>query len=288
MSTQTSFAFEKLPREVRDKIYKIAVKATSDITIESEATALKAAVPLQVMYAKSPIIEILHLNRKIREEAIIVFYNLNEFHVAGKDSLISFINFVSVTGSKNIRQLCIGTSQPEDRKLHQNSEDPVHVDMISKLFCLTAPTDKRYPIPQHSGLDQTIASLATWGQLQYLRVDYSYPFSKLWPSKFSDIENDYLHLLCLFKQYRQMGILTLTNGTGTFGWEKPGGKPFYGIHAWGAGEPRNGRLRWLYDEVLQILRECGYDARKDERGFGPRPVLTFYGGDLSSYGYGPH
>ena len=265
------FLFSSLSPEVRNKIYMIAVKADHSIKIDRDSAAyssrrpLEIAIPFDIMLAKAPIKVIFQLNHKTRNEAIAIFYESNSFQTNGKCGLLRFINFLGSAGFHHLRSLRIGISLKKSAKPKSDLNDA----MIAHLYNIIFTDDKNLVLPSRHDLNPSIASLAEFKQLQSLTIEHLPSASGGLPY-FTEMESDFLHVLCLLKQYKQTGKLRIGMSSG-FADQRIGGAPnqilegiTLTISARQTSEQE--RLRGLVDGVLRVLRGAGHDAHL-EGGF---------------------
>ena len=264
MSSETMSLFDKFPIEIRNEIYGMVVETDTEITIQSDhSKRYQSPVPVEVVFATAPGKAIFQLNQKFRAEAIAIFFRSNSFNIVGKAALVNFIDVVGSAGSSNIQYICIGTCLPQRSELPHHSDDSVHRDMIEKLYDITTKGDEECGIPEHVGLNEAVASLATWKQLKSVAIEYTASFAE-----FSAIENEYLHLLGLFMQHKGKGALTLTMSRGIEDVRTrlfPTPKPKYEIVLpdYLGDDVDFAALRWLFNEVHQILTNNGNNVRLD-------------------------
>ncbi|KAI9661030.1 MAG: hypothetical protein M1821_009357 [Bathelium mastoideum] len=291
MASEMSPFLEKLPAEVRNKIYAAAVKNGDDINIEFYGDEFKPGVPMEVMLAETPVRSIFQLNQQIRNEAIVIFYRVNDFNIVGKAALTNFINFVGDTGLDNIRSIHLGTSLEYWGNSDHNTESTIHWAMVEGLYHIIMKGNKEHALPEHNDLNDPAVQLTKFKNLHNMAIEYTTPrdnfykaFTAPRPLEYSAVENDWLHLFCIFVEFKKTGYL----GINPFGYPP---KPRYGRHQWyphGIKMPSRYlereqcmRVRWLCDEATVMLRSCGHDAKVKEFDF--QEQLAAYSGGFHDY-----
>ena len=130
------FPILRLPREIRDKIYKYSLSPI----IEFDITHIQWGLPVKDNPFKCPTPGLLRTSKQIYHEAVEVLYSKNIFTFDVPSALIAFQSQIGPENCKRVRQICIWAEFPvrsrevrDSKYLPRSEYDKYPSDWIAAL-----------------------------------------------------------------------------------------------------------------------------------------------------------